>query len=39
VDVDGVAVVDVTVAAADGPGLSVAAATGQVALVVRPLAG
>lgn len=38
-DVNGVAVVDVTVAVADGPGLAVAAADGQVALVVQPAGG
>ncbi len=38
-DVNGVAVVDVAVAAGDGPGLAIAAALGQVALVVRPPGG
>jgi hypothetical protein len=37
VDINGVVVVDVTVSAADGPPLTVVAATGQVALVVQPM--
>lgn len=35
-DVNGSAVVDVTVSAADGPALAVAAANGRIALVVQP---
>lgn len=38
-DVNGMVVVDVTVAAPDGPGLAAAAAQGQVALVVQPMGG
>lgn len=36
-DVNGVTVVDVTTAANDGPGLAIAAANGQIALVVQPV--
>jgi hypothetical protein len=39
VDINGVVVVDVTVASPDGPRLTVAAANGQVALVVQPMGG
>ena len=39
VDVNGVVVVDVTVASTDGPLLTVAAANGQVAVVVQPMGG
>lgn len=39
VDVNGVAVVDVTVAAGDGPALAARAATGRIAVVVLPRAG
>ena len=38
-DVNGVSVVDVTVAAGDGPALAVAAVGGQVALVLQPMGG
>lgn len=39
VDINGVVVVDVTVSSSDGPALAVAAADGQVALVVLPMGG
>jgi hypothetical protein len=38
-DLNGVVVVDVTVSSSDGPTLAVAAANGQVALVVQPMGG
>jgi hypothetical protein len=38
-DVNGVSVIDVTTAAANGPGLAVAAAEGRIAVLVQPSAG